>query len=71
MADKIEFEVVTGREPYQIVGVTPSWYGHRPDAQPNPSPSVEVQREQLRVGGDSEVAHRVDDPFAFRERRTL
>lgn len=69
MADHVEFETVTGREPYQSVGVTPRWFGHQPATEQ--PPSVEVEGDQLRVGGDGEIAHRVNDPFAFRESRAL
>jgi hypothetical protein len=65
MPDINEFRGITGQYPYDIIGITPPTqrFGHTAEEVP----SGQIQRQQLRVGGDSEIANRIDDPFAFCE----
>jgi hypothetical protein len=61
-----DITTITGQPLYQSIGITPQ--SLRFNGQPNPEEdSVHVEGNELLIAGDDEIAHRINDPFAFRE----
>lgn len=63
MSDTFHTETVTGQRPYDVIGITPP--SQRFNGQPPELISCHVERDQLCVAGDDEIADRINDPFAF------
>lgn len=67
MTNMSEFKGVTGQYPYEIIGITPApqrFNGHPTDQADS---LIQVERNNLGIAGDDQIAHGINDPFAFRE----